>query len=252
MFDPPAASSPGAHAAEAIDLSVIVPCLDEAGSIPTLVAELSAAFPVAGPTAVEFILVDDGSADTTREVLARCVRAEPRLHPVLRARRGGQSRALQDGLLAARGEWIAHLDGDLQNDPGDLPGLLAHARKDLDAVFGYRATREDSAGRRRASRIANRLRKLVLRDSIVDIGCSTRVVRRAVLQTLPPLRDLHRYLPALVERAGWRVEQAPTHHRPRQHGRSKYTNLGRTLRAPLDLCRMARLARRLRIERRRV
>ena len=245
MFDAPASELPSVP----VELSVIVPCLNEADSIPTLLAELVAAFPVGGTTAAEFVLVDDGSEDDSRAVLSRCVAKEPRLHPVLRPSRGGQTQALHDGLQAARGDWIAHLDGDLQNDPRDLPALLEAARSGYDAVFGYRAERHDSLSRRWASRFANALRQQVLRDSIRDIGCSTRVVRREVLEKLPPLPDLHRYLPALVERAGWRVTQVPTHHRPRRHGTSKYGNLGRALRGPGDLFRMARLARRLRRER---
>lgn len=230
-------------------LSVIVPCLNEADSLPSLLAELQAVFPVDGAPPTEFIIVDDGSADASAALLAELARGDARLHPVLRPQRGGQTYALWDGLQVARGRWVAHLDGDLQNDPHDLRAMLARAEAGYDAVFGYRAERRDSRSRRLASRLANGIRQLVLRDSIVDIGCSTRVVRREVLLTLPPLPDLHRYLPALVQRAGWRVLQVPTHHRLRQHGRSKYTNWGRALRGPGDLLRMASLARKLRRER---
>lgn len=230
------------------ELSVVIPCLNEAGSLPSLLAELQATFDAAGVPA-EFILVDDGSTDASRALLREAALTEPRLRPVLRDARGGQTQALHDGLQIARADWVAHLDGDLQNDPRDLPALLAKAREGYDAVFGFRAARSDSLSRRLASRAANAIRKWVLRDSIVDIGCSTRVLRRDVLTTLPPLPDLHRYLPALVERAGWRILQVPTRHRPRQHGQSKYGNLGRALRGPADLLRMSRLARRLRRER---
>jgi dolichol-phosphate mannosyltransferase len=197
----------------------------------------------------EFILVDDGSTDDSGALLGAAALDEPRLHPVLRPARGGQTQALHDGLQIARGEWVAHLDGDLQNDPRDLPGMLRRAREGYDAVFGYRDGRQDSLSRRWASRLANAIRHAVLGDSIRDIGCSTRVLRREVLATLPPLPDLHRYLPALVERAGWRILQVPTRHHPRQHGQSKYGNLGRALRGPADLLRMACLARRLHRER---
>lgn len=239
----------GAQSDPPPELSIIVPCLNEADSLPSLLAELQAAFPVGAAPAAEFIIVDDGSVDGSAALLGELAGGELRLRPVLRPLRGGQTRALWDGLQAARGRWVAHLDGDLQNDPRDLRAMLVRAEAGHDAVFGFRTERHDSRSRRWASRAANAIRRQVLRDSIVDIGCSTRIVRREVLLTLPPLPDLHRYLPALIQRAGWRVLQMPTHHRLRQHGRSKYTNWGRALRGPGDLLRMASLARKLRRER---
>jgi dolichol-phosphate mannosyltransferase len=230
---------------DAPEISVVVPCLNERDSLPELVRRLQAAFPAAGAVLAEFVLVDDGSSDGSAVLLGELAAAEPRLVPVLRPRRGGQTAALWDGLRRARGTWIAHLDGDLQNDPGDLPAMLQVAQQGYDAVFGYRAARHDNWRRRAASRFANAVRRSVLHDHIRDIGCSTRVVHRAALAALPELPDLHRYLPALVERAGWRFVQVPARHEPRRHGVSKYTNLGRGLRGLVDLMRVARVARHL-------
>ncbi len=226
-------------------LSVVVPCLNESGSLRELVRRLQAAFPAGGTPQAEFILVDDGSSDGSAALLRELAAEEPRLVPVLRANRGGQTAALRDGLRASRGAWVAHLDGDLQNDPADLPGMLQQAQQGYDAVLGYRVTRHDSVRRRLASRFANAVRRAVLHDHIRDIGCSTRVVRREALAALPVLPDVHRYIPALLERAGWRIAQVPARHEPRRYGVSKYTNVGRGLRGLVDLARVARAARHL-------
>ena len=227
------------------ELAVVVPCLNESGSLPELVRRLQAAFPAENEPRVEFVIVDDGSNDGSAALLRELAASEPRLVPVLRAQRGGQTAALWDGLRASRAAWIAHLDGDLQNDPADLPGMLLQAKQGFDAVLGYRAARHDSWRRRAASRFANVVRRAVLHDHIRDIGCSTRVVRREALEALPDVPDMHRYLPALLERAGWRIVQVPARHEPRRHGESKYTNWRRGLRGVVDLLRMSRVARHL-------
>jgi len=228
-----------------LDLSIIVPCRDEAPNLPGLVDALTRAFPADASPRVEFVVVDDGSQDATASLLAELMQEEPRLVPVLRKTSGGQTAALWDGLHVAHGRWIAHLDGDLQNDPADLHGLMELAESGFDAVFGIRTSRNDSWARRVSSRIAGAVRRAFLHDHIRDIGCSTRVVRFEVLAAIPQVRDLHRYLPAVIERAGGRIVQVPVHHAPRRFGSSKYTNLGRALRGIVDLPRMVRLARHL-------
>ena len=228
------------------ELSVVVPCYNEAESLPELCRRLAEAFPTDDSLTVEFVLVDDGSTDGTAAVLQRLAADDPRIVPLPRPTRGGQTMALWDGLQAARGRWIAHLDGDLQNDPADLPVMLRQAgQENLDAVLGYRESRHDDFGRRFASRFANSVRRLVLHDTIRDIGCSTRVVRREILARLEPVPNLHRYLPALIEKGNWRLRQVPVHHYERDFGVSKYGNLSRGLQGLRDLPRMAAYIRAL-------
>jgi len=228
-------------------ISVIVPCLDEAANLTELHRRLAEAFPLDGGIVAEFVIVDDGSTDDSAQILERLAVEDARVVALHRATRGGQTRALWDGLEVARGEWIAHLDGDLQNDPADLPQLFADARRSgLDAVFGYRAKRHDDFGRRFASGFARFVRQSVLHDSIRDIGCSTRVVRRQVLLRLPAVENQHRYLPALIESGGWSWSQRPVHHHPRSRGRSKYGNFDRALAGLRDLPRVAAVMRAMR------
>lgn len=221
-------------------LSVIVPCFNEGDNL----LDLHAALADAASDGDEFILVNDGSTDASAGLLARLEAADSRVRPLHLAVRQGQTRALWEGLQMVRGRWIAHLDGDLQNDPRDLPGMLQLAvSENLDAVLGFRAKRDDDLGRRLASRFANTVRHLALGDSIRDVGCSTRVVRSEVLRQLPPVTNLHRYLPAIIQMGHWRVAQVPTRHHSRRHGRSKYGNLSRGLEGLRDLPRMARYIR---------
>jgi len=216
-----------------MDLSVVVPMYNEAGNVPRLLDEVRAALDGAG-LAWELICVDDASDDGTREVLAAARGGEPRLRAVRHARRAGQTAALATGFALARGEAVGTLDGDLQNDPADLPRLLEELRGGgCEMVTGYRARRRDNPLRRLSSRVANRFRSAVLHDGIIDVGCSTRVMRRDCLARVKLYDGLHRFLPALFMTEGFRVRQAPVNHRPRATGRSKYgigNRLGRSLR----------------------
>lgn len=211
-------------------LSVIVPVRDEADSIATLAAEIAAA--LVG-LEWEAIWVDDGSRDASRERL----RGLPAPHRWLAlAGPSGQSAALAAGIVSARGEWVATLDGDGQNDPADLPRLLVHARAGgFDLVNGFRAHRQDTALRRSAGWIANRVRTLLTGRSVRDVGCSTRVARRDLLATLPVFDGYHRYLPTLLQARGGRVAELPVNHRPRANGRSKYGIIGRLWRGLFDV-----------------
>jgi len=221
------------------DLSIIIPCHNEADNLVELVRQLAGAFPSGKDPDVEFVLVDDGSTDGSDRIIARLANEQSRLVAVNLPERRGQTRALWHGLRVARGRWIGHLDGDLQNDPTDLPEMYRLARGDnLDAVLGFRFERNDSLGRRLASRFANGVRRVVLRDSIHDIGCSTRIVRREVLDQLPPVENQHRYLPALIQLGGWRTAQVPVRHHERRRGVSKYGNVKRGLQGLRDLPRM--------------
>lgn len=225
-------------------LSVVVPVRDEAGNVAALIAEIHAAL---ADLPHEVVFVDDCSSDGTGAILA-----EAASRGLIRWRRhregGGQSAALVTGVRAARGEWIATLDGDGQNDPADIPALLARAtsRPALAMVAGHRTKRRDSGIKRVSSRIANAVRSRLLGDSTPDTGCGLKVFRREMFLDVPQFDHMHRFLPALFQRAGGGVESVPVNHRPRQHGRSKYGTLDRLWAGLFDLVGVFWLQRRWR------
>lgn len=226
-------------------LSVVVPACNEADNLPGLLDEIDAA--LRDVDSYEVICVDDASDDDTAHVLAACAAARPQLRVLRHRDRSGQSTALRNGVKAARAAWIATLDGDGQNDPADLPRLL-RAREGADAdvrlFAGWRVKREDSASKRWASRIANGIRARLLGDATPDTGCGIKLFEREAFLDLPAFDHMHRFLPALMQRAGWRTLSVPVNHRPRQHGQSKYDNLGRALVGISDLCGVLWLLRR--------
>ncbi len=213
-------------------LSIVIPVRDEAAAIPTLGHEIAQAFANVG-FAWEVVWVDDGSVDATR-VHLRALSAPQRFLGLERT--CGQSAALLAGVLSARADWIATLDGDGQNDPADLPRLLARARAEsFDLINGIRTRRHDGWVRRLSSGIANRVRTWLTGAAVVDTGCSTRVVRRAALLSLPRFDGMHRFLPTLVRMQGGRIAEMPVHHRPRLGGRSKYGIANRLFRGVRDV-----------------
>ncbi len=220
------ASESASGGGEALALSVLVPVRDEAENVRPLLDEIDRA--LGAETAVEYIFIDDGSRDGTLEAL-RAARADlPRLRILRHGQSCGQSRAILSGLRAARGALIAVLDGDGQNDPGDLPALLAHYRaqaalgRDLGMVGGVRAKRHDSTLRRLTSRVANAVNRSYLRHDGRDTGCGLKLVPRALFLRLPYFDHMHRFMPALIAREGRAVDYLPVNHRPRERGRSKY------------------------------
>ena len=217
-------------------LSVVIPACNEADNLPALLDEIDAAL---GPAIDhEIVCVDDASDDGTDAVLATCAAAKPHLRVLRHRARSGQSAALRNGVKAARAAWVATLDGDGQNDPADLPRLLqarADAPPDVRLFAGWRVDRRDSASKRWASRFANALRSRLLHDATPDTGCGIKLFEREAFLDLPAFDHMHRYLPALMQRAGWRTVSVPVHHRPRLHGHSKYDNLGRALVGISDL-----------------
>lgn len=228
-------------------LSVVVPVRDEAPNILPLITEIRAA--LSGED-YEIIYVDDGSTDDTQVQLAEAAAVGA---PLVRRRHRqscGQSAAVITGVRAASGEWIATLDGDGQNDPADIPALFARARAEAATapllIAGHRITRKDSASKRIASRLANRLRARLLGDATPDTGCGLKLFRRADFLELPHFDHMHRFLPALFLRAGGRVISVPVNHRPRTRGTSKYGNLGRAWVGLWDLMGVAWLQRRWR------
>lgn len=214
---------------QAIEFSVVAPVYNEARAAAALAEEISR---VLDGRSFEMIFVDDASQDDTRAELALLRASLPALRLVVHRNNAGQSRAIRSGVLAARAPIIATLDGDGQNDPGDLPHLLRQlTRPDAPAglamVAGNRVRRADLPHKQFASRWANGLRKRLLRDNADDTGCGTKVFFREAFLRLPYFDHMHRYLPALMIREGYCVEFAAVGHRPRRHGRSKYTNFGR-------------------------
>ncbi|NDC74919.1 glycosyltransferase [bacterium] len=207
------------------ELSVIVPFYNEAENVGELLREIRAACPGA-----EIVAVDDGSTDGTTDLL----RAEPSIRTVFFPANRGQSAALYAGLRLARGRICVMLDGDGQNDPADIPALVA-ALAQADLACGWRRNRRDTWNRRVASRIANRVRRAFLNDGIRDTGCSLKALRREHVDLLVPFNGLHRFIPALLRNAGLRLVEVPVNHRPRLRGVSKYTIGGRALRGIRDL-----------------
>ena len=229
-----------------MELSVVIPVKNEAENIGPLVAEIAAA--LERSAAYEIVCVDDGSGDGTAAEIARWAAHMPQLRLVRHRRSYGQSAAILTGVRAARGVWIATLDGDGQNDPADIPRLWRLARAaPADPpllVAGNRAARRDSRTKRAASRVANRVRARLLGDATPDTGCGLKLIPRALFLALPQFDHMHRFLPALVLRAGGIVRSVPVNHRPRRAGVSKYGVLDRLWVGIVDLCGVWWLQRR--------
>jgi glycosyltransferase involved in cell wall biosynthesis len=206
-------------------LSLVIPVRDEEESLEPLHRELDAAVG-SWPGGVEILFVDDGSRDASLARLQAIAQKDPRVRVLALDAHHGQSAALDAGFRAARGGLVATLDADLQNDPADLPGLLA-ALDQADVVCGVRARRRDSPLRQLSSRIANSFRNALTGERVQDVGCSLRVIRRRYLERVQLRRGLHRFLPTLLKLEGARVIERPVSHRPRRHGRSKYGILDR-------------------------
>ena len=173
------------------------------------------------PGGVEFVYVDDGSRDGSAEQLLDLAKRDDRIRVLTFEKNSGQTAAFAAGFEAARGEVVATLDADLQNDPADLPRLLA-ALDRADVVNGVRASRQDGFVRKISSRIGNGFRNYMTQESVTDVGCSLRVMRASYLKRVKLYRGMHRFLPTLLRMEGARVTELPVSHRPRRHGRSKY------------------------------
>ena len=227
------------------ELSVVVPVYNEQDNILPLLAEIAAA--LRGRGAYEVVYIDDASSDNTLGVLTRARMLHPELRVLHHRERSGQSTAIRNGVKAARGRWIATLDGDGQNDPADIPKLLAMrdgSPPDIRLFAGWRVNRQDSGSKRWASRWANAIRSRLLRDETPDTGCGIKLFERAAFLDQPYFDHMHRFLTALVQRAGWQVRSVPVNHRPRGTGVSKYNNLNRALVGIADLRGVAWLIRR--------
>jgi dolichol-phosphate mannosyltransferase len=209
-------------------VSVVVPLYNEEESVPLLQAELAAALTGLD---YEIIFVDDGSSDQTAKQIA----AGPRVRVLSFEKNAGQSAAMFAGLHAARGATCVLIDGDLQNDPADIPRLLAEIERGADLVCGYRAQRKDTLVKRITSRVANFIRSRFTKDGVRDTGCTLKAMRRECIRALVPFKGMHRFIPALVKGAGFRLVEIPVNHRPRKFGESKYGLGNRAIRATRDM-----------------
>ena len=217
-------------------LSVVVPVFNERDNVAPLIAEIVAA--LRGRVDFEIVYVDDHSRDDTLAVLRELKTTTPELRVLHHVNQSGQSTAVRTGVKAARGTWIATLDGDGQNDPADIPKLLAkrdESPADVKLFAGWRVNRKDTGSKRWASKLANGIRSRMLRDATPDTGCGIKLFEREAFLDLPYFDHMHRYLPALMQRAGWKTISVPVNHRHRASGVSKYNNLNRALVGLRDL-----------------
>ena len=229
-----------------VAVSVVVPMLNEADNAAPLVAEIAAA--LGNRRDSEIVCVDDGSSDGTAERLSAIMDTTPGLRLIRHARRAGQSAAIATGVRFAKGDIVVTLDGDGQNDPADIPRLLAVWREEGGRerlmIVGHRARRQDSGLKRLSSRIANTVRARILGDDTPDTGCGLKVFSRMAFLALPAFDHMHRFLPALMLRAGGRVQSIPVNHRPRLRGRSNYGTFDRLWIGVVDLFGVMWLGRR--------
>jgi dolichol-phosphate mannosyltransferase len=209
-------------------VSVVVPVFNEEENMSILQSELRGALQGLDH---ELVFVDDGSTDRSAEKIetahnVRIVRFE---------KNTGQSAALYAGIQAARGQTIVMIDSDLQNDPADIPRLLQEISRGADLVCGYRAKRKDTLTKRLTSRIANFVRSRFTKDYVRDTGCTLKAMRRECADALVPFKGMHRFIPALIRGAGYRLVEIPVNHRPRRFGQTKYGFGSRALRATMDM-----------------
>ena len=209
-------------------VSVIVPVFNEEENISILQLELRKTLRELDH---EVVFVDDGSTDHTPER----IEAAPNVRVILFEKNSGQSAAIYAGLKAAHGASLVLIDGDLQNDPADIPRLLAEITRGADLVCGYRAQRRDTLVKRLTSWIANAVRSRFTKDGVRDTGCTLKAMRRECVNALVPFKGMHRFIPALIKGAGYRVVELPVNHRPRRFGQSKYGLGNRALRATIDM-----------------
>ncbi len=221
-------------ASERTEISVVIPVFNEAENVEDLHRELTAALAPLRRS-YELVLVDDGSTDGTRAKLLGLEARDERVRPVLLRRNFGQTAAFSAGFDRARGEIVVTSDGDLQNDPADIPRLVARLEEgDLDMVCGWRKSRKDPVSKRLPSWLANRLISWSTRVHLHDYGCSLKAMRAEIVKGMRLYGEMHRFIPAVASWMGVRLEEVEVNHRPRTRGKSKY-GIGRTLRVLLDL-----------------
>jgi glycosyltransferase involved in cell wall biosynthesis len=224
-----------------MELSVVVPVLDEVDSLPTLYRELTDVLERLGRS-YELLFVDDGSHDGSYATLEKLHRSDDRVRVIQHRRNFGKAAALQSGFRAARGEVVVTLDADLQDDPAELPRLFQRLEDGLDLVSGWKHNRQDPASKTLPSRLFNRVTAWLTGVRLRDFNSGYKVYRREVVEELRLYGELHRFIPALAAWRGFRVDEVPVHHRPRRFGRSKYGS-ARFWRGSLDLLTVLFLTR---------
>ena len=220
-------------------VSVVVPGLNEAESLPTLASEIAAAL---GETAYELIFVDDGSTDRTWQVIQDLHAANPAVRGIRLRKNFGKAMALSAGFERARAEIVVMMDADLQDDPSNLPDMIAKIEQGLDVVVGWKVERLDPLNRRVFSKLFNKTVTWVTGVDLHDMNCGFKAYRQEVLTSIPIYGDLFRFIPVLAAWQGFTVGEIPVHHRERQHGRSRY-GLERILRGFFDLLSVSFLTR---------
>jgi len=224
-------------------LSVVVPVHNEAENIAPLIQEIETA--LTGVVDYEIVYVNDGSKDDTAVRLTEAKLRHKTLRVITHAQSCGQSTALRTGIQAAKGDWVATLDGDGQNDPADIKKMIAAIESGVELIGGNRRhARRDTWIKRVSSIVANTVRSRLLNDATPDTGCGLKLIKRAVFLDLPYFDHMHRFLPALVQRRGGRVISVPVNHRAREHGQSKYGTIDRLLVGIVDLVGMLWLIKR--------
>lgn len=215
------------------NLSIVIPVYNEEDNIGPLVTRITEAVSGWGG-AVEILFVDDGSSDQTLDLLKEAQAADPRIRIAHFRKNMGQTAAMAAGFRLARGEVVATIDADLQNDPMEIP-RLAGMLDDWDVVCGVRTQRKDTLWKRISSRIGNGFRNWVTGDNIVDTGCTLKAYRRECLDGLELYKGMHRFLPTLIKMRGYRVTQVPVSHHPRLAGETKYGTWGRLVKGLEDV-----------------
>jgi dolichol-phosphate mannosyltransferase len=222
-------------------VSIIIPVFNEEGNVSKLQTELEG---ILKDISYEIVFVDDGSQDRTVERIRRG--AQVRVLEFVK--NSGQSAAIYAGLANAEGNLLVLMDGDLQNDPQDIPRLLAEIERGFDLVCGYRVNRKDNWLKRAQSVIANSVRSRFTKDGVRDTGCTLKAMRRECREALIPFYGMHRFIPALIKGQGYKITEIPVNHRRRESGVSKYNFGNRALRATIDMLGVRwLLARQLRI-----
>jgi glycosyltransferase involved in cell wall biosynthesis len=225
----------------AVDLSIVIPALNERQALPGLLEEVERTCESLGAS-WEVIVVDDGSVDGTIDQVEELAAARPQLRGIRLRRNFGKSAALAAGIEHCRGARIVTIDGDGQDDPADIPALLTGLDQGADLISGWKRQRRDPLGRRLASRVFNSVTAWLTGVSMHDMNCGLKAYRGECARSLDIYGELHRYLPVLAVHQGWRVDELPVHHRPRPHGRSRF-GAERYLRGALDLLTVAFIGR---------